>query len=84
MIKVRISRSISVPFRYDSGYAPNVSLAPVQKCKGEDDFEDDLPEKPRSPSPKPGSSKSYKEWDLATESDDSSLERFSPSDGKSS
>lgn len=68
--------------RYDSAYAPNVSLAPVQKSKGEDDLEDDIPEKPRSPSPKPGSSKSYKEWDLVTESDDSSLERFSPSDGE--
>lgn len=69
--------------RYDSAYAPNVSLAPVQKCKGEDDLDDDdVPEKPHTPSPKASSSKTYKEWDLVTESDDSSIERFSPSDGE--
>ena len=74
-------------FRYEPNYAPNVSLAPFQKCKGEDDDEDEIePEtedttEPRPPSPMPGSSKSYQEWDLS-ESDDSSLEQMSPADGK--
>ena len=27
--------------RYEPNYAPNVSLAPVQKCKGEDDDEEE-------------------------------------------
>lgn len=71
--------------RYEPNYAPNVSLAPVQKCKGEDDDEDEIPEptdtKERVKSPEPGSSKSYREWDLS-ESDDSSLEQMSPADGK--
>lgn len=72
--------------RYEPNYAPNVSLAPVQKCKGEDDDEDEIPEpaeeKERAPSPEQGSSKSYREWDLS-ESDDSSLEQMSPTHGKS-
>jgi hypothetical protein len=69
--------------RYEPNYAPNVSLAPVQKCKGEDDEdeEEQFEKKPeRAPTPEPGPSKPYREWDLS-ESDDSSGERSSPSQG---
>ncbi|XP_052820891.1 ski oncogene-like [Mya arenaria] len=77
--------------RYEPNYAPNVSLAPVQKCKGEDDEEDTLePEsekKPGSPAHvdpvEPGPSKPYREWDLS-ESDDSSVGQSSPSHGEDS
>lgn len=70
-------------FRYEPNYAPNVSLAPVQKCKGEDDDEEEdsySAEKKRAVTPEPGPSKTYREWDLS-ESDDSTVERSSPPQG---
>lgn len=65
--------------RYERHFAPNVSLAPnsnkVAKSDGEDDVsENSLPSTVKAEDQSvSGTSKDYKEWDLPTESDDSSL-----------
>lgn len=79
--------------RYERGFAPNVSLAPAshQKEQLEDVSEDEdtpvpdkrpTPEKTASSAAVPNAEKSasseYREWDVPSESEDSSQ----PSDGK--
>lgn len=58
--------------RYERGFAPNVSLAPHQPKINVDDVSDDegdtVPISPVATCSKP----EYKEWDLPSESDDSS------------
>lgn len=65
--------------RYERHFAPNVSLAPnsnkVSKSDGEDEVSDSsLPSTVKAEDQAfTGNNKVYKEWDLPTESDDSSL-----------
>lgn len=74
--------------RYERHFTPNVALAPPPQEKGKSENGE------VSPTPKiieitdstqlspPRSSKDYREYDLPTDTDDSSIGQSSPSDGK--